>query len=151
MSGAHELDRWADDGGMLPASPERDGRWFALGLRGSSVDPALNSIRDALAEIAAERLRQIESEGFDAAHDDRTPAGDLSRAAACYVLNAGLTLSSRRLVDIRSFWPWPLRWWKPRTPHRDLVRSAALIVAELERLRRADQRRTNLKPKGDEL
>jgi hypothetical protein len=38
------------------------------------------------------------------------------------------------------FWPWSLHWWKPKSPRRDLIRAAALIVAEIERLDRADSR-----------
>jgi hypothetical protein len=41
-------------------------------------------------------------------------------------------------------WPWDLKWWKPTTPRRDLVKAAALIVAEIERLDRAA-----LAPEGD--
>ena len=34
-------------------------------------------------------------------------------------------------------WPWHRQWWKPKNARRDLVRAAALIVAEIERLDRA--------------
>lgn len=34
-------------------------------------------------------------------------------------------------------WPWDWAWWKPKNPRRDLVRAAALIIAEIERLDRA--------------
>lgn len=34
-------------------------------------------------------------------------------------------------------WPWDASWWKPRGARRDLVRAAALIIAEIERLDRA--------------
>jgi hypothetical protein len=30
-------------------------------------------------------------------------------------------------------WPWTRDWWKPQDFRRDLVRAAALILAELER------------------
>lgn len=33
--------------------------------------------------IAAERQRQIDAEGFDAAHDDEHTDGELANAAAC--------------------------------------------------------------------
>jgi len=34
-------------------------------------------------------------------------------------------------------WPWGGFTWKPTTPRRDLVKAAALILAEIERLDRA--------------
>lgn len=33
-------------------------------------------------------------------------------------------------------WPFPPRSWKPKDRRRDLVRAAALLVAEIERLDR---------------
>ena len=39
---------------------------------------------------------------------------------------------------VPNFWPiaWEDKWWKPKNPRRDLVRAAALIIAEIERLDR---------------
>jgi hypothetical protein len=36
-------------------------------------------------------------------------------------------------------WPWSREWWKPRNSRRDLVRAAALIVAEIERVDRKEK------------
>ena len=38
-------------------------------------------------------------------------------------------------------WPasWSTDWWKPKTPRRDLVRAAALLIAEIERIDRKDR------------
>ena len=33
--------------------------------------------------------------------------------------------------------PWEPKWWKPKTPQRDLERAGALCLAELDRLKRA--------------
>lgn len=88
-----------------------------------------------IAEILAERGRQQLAEGFGHAHDDAHDTGDLAVAAACYALNATWLhhIGMRELVD--KYWPWP-GWWKPKDPRRDLIRAAALIVAEIERLDR---------------
>lgn len=37
-----------------------------------------------------------------------------------------------------SFWPWEEEAWRPKNPRHDLVKAAALILAEIERLDRAD-------------
>jgi hypothetical protein len=100
------------------------------------------------AEVAAERRRQVESEGWSAKHDDGQPRGSLAKAAACYAAHAGayeslqpdVNLVAYLSADVPLRWPWSHRWWKPKNPRRDLVRAAALIVAEIERLDRAAAR-----------
>lgn len=42
-----------------------------------------------LEEIAAERQRQIEVEGWTPNHDDEHDRGEMANAAACYALSAG--------------------------------------------------------------
>jgi hypothetical protein len=86
----------------------------------------------AIDEIAAERMRQIESEGWSAEHDDEHRGGELALAGAAYATHAAAFRDAEALV-----WPWGRKWWKPKNPRRDLVRAAALIVAEIERLDRA--------------
>ncbi|SUU02078.1 Uncharacterised protein [Acinetobacter baumannii] len=34
------------------------------------------------------------------------------------------------------YWPWDDCYWKPKSPRQDLVRAAALLIAEIERLDR---------------
>lgn len=90
-----------------------------------------------VAEIAAERRRQVKVEGWAPEHDDKHDAGDLLTAAVCY--------AQRRMDESRfgiwtptapAAWPWDVCWWKPKDRRRDLIRAAALIVAEIERLDR---------------
>ncbi len=98
--------------------------------------------------IAKERTRQIEDEGWNAAHD-RGHAHDLALAASCYA--APRRDRPVRVVhgqeytgdfeDIRQFvipenWPWSPEWWKP-TPDdriRELVKAGALIAAAIDSL-----------------
>lgn len=98
-------------------------------------------------QIATERDRQIRVEGWSADHDDSHDRGELAQAAACYAAHAAL--ASRDGLDDATpdydaagppsslAWPWDARWWKPKDRRRDLVRAAALIIAEIERLDRA--------------
>lgn len=109
--------------------------------------------------IAAERIRQIETEGFSHAHDDQYRHGELPRAAACYAMNVGksemLETSHNTTLSRQQFaaaamppdWPWPGEWWKPYSPLQDLVRASALLVAEIER-RLRDHSLPALKPPG---
>ena len=76
-----------------------------------------------IAEIAAERRRQIE-DGRDAVHDDELTGGELASAAAAYAVNNF------------ALWPWASEWWKPKDRRRNYVRAAALLIAEIERMDR---------------
>jgi len=101
-----------------------------LRVRGSPGMP-LETVM-ATFDILKERRRQIEQEGWTPAHDDDHDSGQLADAAACYALNASGYGEKR----FEHFWPFASRWWKPKEPRRDLVRAAALIIAEIERLDR---------------
>ena len=91
--------------------------------------------------IAAERRRQIEAEGWSAAHDDQHVNGELAGAAAAYALlrshvDPG-TVMGEDLVQ--QLWPWSPNWWKPKDRRADLVRAGALIAAEIDRLDRSQR------------
>jgi hypothetical protein len=82
--------------------------------------------------VLAERRRQKEVEGWTDEHDDREHApGELAEAGACYALRAATT--SPYPPDA---WPWSREWWKPTGFRRDLVKAAALILAEGEKFDR---------------
>jgi hypothetical protein len=94
-----------------------------------------------LDEIRGERARQIAGHGFDADHDDRHSAFELGKAAAAY-LGFAIVKDTTRKQNAKNpytpgVWPWDAKWWKPTNRRRDLVKAAALIVAEIERLDRA--------------
>ena len=103
-------------------------------FRGVPSEWAKPSVID---EIAAEWRRQVEAEGWTPEHDDTHAGADLGYAAASYVLSAIGHFPGDRAQQMPGFWPWGKEWWKPSAPRRDLVKAAALIVAEIERLDRA--------------
>lgn len=106
----------------------------------------------AIEDIAAERQRQIEAEGWTSEHDDTHSKGEMARAAGIYALIAGAGATDyrnardgyslndylRAVVD--HYWPWDRRWFKATTRRRDLVKAGALIVAEIERLDRREEK-----------
>lgn len=93
-------------------------------------------------EVIAERVRQVDVEGWSAAHDDRHDHGEMAIAAACYALASLKACRAQSWFEkaqdvINAIWPWAPTWWKPKDPKRDLVRAAALLIAEIARVNRA--------------
>lgn len=87
-------------------------------------------------EIKEERKRQIEVEGFTAEHDNQYNY-QLLYAASCYILTS--TVDEIKDKECVGPWPWDWKWWKPTTRRRNLIKAAALIVAHIEKLDRAEK------------
>lgn len=134
---------WPDSAGIvtgqrwLADDPARDFWWehrlFAW--------PMPRETPVAWQDVACERTRQIAIEGFAPEHDDKHDRDHaLARAAACYAL-AGTSAGSGPFWITHLQTPqqvWPYRWeWKPKDRRANLVRAAALLLAEIERLDRA--------------
>jgi len=92
-------------------------------------------------DVLAERRRQVESEGWTADHDDRHADNQMAVAAGYYALACGYP-HERDIGGGRvpSYWPWDRSWWKPKDKRSNLVRAGALILAEIERIDRAEVR-----------
>lgn len=88
-------------------------------------------------DVASERMRQIEQEGYSAARDDQYEGGTLAVAGACYGVHAAWSLSidgmGERLDGVPQWWPWDSSTWNPGTPRENLVKAAALLIAEIDR------------------
>lgn len=107
----------------------------------------------AAMDVLLERQRQVEIEGWTPEHDDEHREGGLAFAAACYAGHAGAESAILSGTDadgarfvhriqewVRYGWPWGRSWWKPAPNlRRNLVKAGALILAEIERLDRAEE------------
>lgn len=89
----------------------------------------------AIADVLAERARQISEEGWTPEHDDAYKEGELALAGAVYAIHSAtpLPMITGDTGEHPIGWPWDAFWWKPRGPRRDLVKAAALLIAEIER------------------
>lgn len=87
-------------------------------------------------EIQNERARQKSVEGWTDEHDDEHSCGELRFAAISYcVADGGVYLPD----EVPLSWPFGQDYWKPTTYRRNLIKAAALIVAEIERIDRISQ------------
>lgn len=111
-----------------------------------------------IGEIAIERSRQVEREGYSREHDDAHRDASLSIAAACYAAPFPVLKEVRyaNSIAFEDAWPWDIKYDKrhyagnsvlngqPATGlwrRNLLVKAAALIVAEIERLDRLSSSR----------
>ena len=96
--------------------------------------------REVIADVEHERIRQKQVKGWSPEHDDAEhDQGHLAFAACAYALPRTTpewtegNIAASELC--RAMWPWggdP----KYKTRRQDLVRAAALLVAEIERIDR---------------
>ena len=95
----------------------------------------------AVVSVLTEKRRIVDVEGWTPAHDDACHTdGTLVKAAialaqSAYQKNLGLTDD-----ELLVFWPWQPSDFKRKGKRRDLVRACALLLCDLERLDRADDR-----------
>ena len=100
-------------------------------------------------EIQTERQRQTEVEGYEVEHDDYWRRGELSIAAACYAAPERIFIANDEYLDYMGTtftkyipaWPWN-NDFKRKDRRYDLIRAAALIIAEIERLDRCNNKIT---------
>lgn len=95
----------------------------------------------AAIDVLAERQRQVVGEGWSAEHDDHHDAGEMGIAAALYALpyESGV-LSQDDSIGLHMLLELTFDWkLKPEPDRRKrLVKAGALILAEIERLDRAE-------------
>lgn len=101
----------------------------------------MNGLTKAASDVLAERARQINVEGWTPEHDDEHGDGAMAVAAACYALAdraRALIIGTVNIVGLWQWTGWSEQWFKPKDKRRNLVRAAALLLAEIERMDRAD-------------
>lgn len=87
----------------------------------------------AINDVLSERRHQIEEAGNTFEREDTYTNGSLVVSGACYAL-CNRDLKGEAPV----LWPWDTDVWTPESYRRNLVKAAALILAEIERLDRAE-------------
>ena len=97
----------------------------------------------AIEMIAAERQRQIEKEGYTHEHDDKHVEGQIGDAAACDAVGEEVFVPDRSACSpqYNTIWPWEgdvADTIEGKGRVRQLTIAGALIVAEIERLQRAE-------------
>lgn len=88
----------------------------------------------AIHDVDAERHRQVLEEGYTEQHDDTHNNGELALAAMAYACPEHVS----QFFDANDIRLWPFAGEPAFNDRRhDLVRAAALLIAEIERIDRA--------------
>lgn len=91
-------------------------------------------------DVTTERLRQINEEGYSASRDDSYQGGELAAAGASYAIHAAWHVNTRSpegsLPGVPEWYPWDGATWNPKDVRTNLVKAAALIIAEIDRFDR---------------
>lgn len=106
----------------------------------------------ALVAVASERARQLAFEGYDPGHDDLHEGGQLALAASAYAWAAGVFARTHgsHPVGAPHWWPFePSAFATVEDPRRALERAGALVLAEWERLQRAQASAPQADPLSD--
>lgn len=121
---------------VKPTHPGKDG-WSYWAERGFTepmpLRLGLSELSKAMLAGMMERARQVAAEGWTRERDDEYVNGQMARAAACYAMSA----AGLGDLYVRKYWPWDRALFKPSEPYRDLEKSFALTLAEMERRDRA--------------
>lgn len=97
----------------------------------TSANPARADTTAGAELVRAERVRQIEEEGYVPEEDLAYLPSTLAQAAGSYLLAA--TADHPEDLPVPGSWPWAAETWRPSADQvRNLVKAAALIVAEVD-------------------
>jgi hypothetical protein len=96
-------------------------------------------------QVLLERAKQ-HAKGYDAGNDDVWTLGQLITGAKCYLETAFIQLTSGKPIPScfthHKDWPWhPSTFKVESTPKRHLIKTIAMLVAEVEREEREEARR----------
>lgn len=109
------------------------------GVEDNLGDILLTEEDRALRDVVMERWRQINDEGYDAIHDSEHGREQLAVAGAMYVMLPIISVAMTKddaVTFLSRFWRFEPESFKPKTRRKDLVRAAALIIAEIDRIDR---------------
>ena len=103
------------------------------------------ALSDAARDVLTERRRQIEKEGYDHEHDDAHVNDEIPAYATFYAMPPAARDWPAEETGYGDTWGQaiiPAHWGPPKACDRrqELVKAAALLVAEIERLDRAKEK-----------
>lgn len=134
------IDKLADQDELITLLQQEVGR---LNRAIVSQTDGIENASIAGLDVLGERSRQRRLEGYDDYHDDQLDDWSLASSAMAYIEDARLrgTSGGKGFDDTPpASWPSSKQAWKPKSVRQSLVVAASLLIAEIEKLDRADNR-----------
>ncbi|UZT80627.1 hypothetical protein OF113_11470 [Ectopseudomonas chengduensis] len=143
------LEAWEAIGHDTGVNPSKDELLDSLRYMSRLATTLSEATNPAVNRVLAERIRQIQEHGYDSDHDDDHACDEIAALATYYAMppsarywdatstGYGATLGEAILPEGWTAKPWD---GEEAGRIRELVKAGALIVAELERLLRAEER-----------
>lgn len=104
--------------------------------------------------VLFERAKQ-EAMGYDARHDELHTLGQLTMGAICFAQTAFTQISSAKPLPAcfrHKDWPWePSSFHAEQDPVGNLVKAAAMLIAEAERIERTRDEQREMQPSKKKL
>jgi len=143
------LEAWEAIGHDTGMNPSKDELLDSLRYMSRLATTLSEATNPAVHRVLTERIRQIQQHGYDSDHDDDHACDEIAALATYYAMppsarywdatstGYGGTLGEAILPE-----GWTARPWDGEEAGRirELEKAGALIIAELERLHRAEQR-----------
>lgn len=143
MADSDKPDAVKDPGGFGCRFTNSQGRPFTIEEKNGLppvelyLAPKLNDQLDPYAMIRTERKEQV-GMGFDALHDGSHDRGEIALGAAMFAIPPETRNDSSA---VKRLWPWREDQFHPSDDRiHELVKAGAMIVAEIERLQRVNEK-----------
>lgn len=96
--------------------------------------------------VKAERQKQINKHGYTPEHDDEHTNGEIANAAACYAATVPIfkVMANTDIFPMKTVYPWHCTLFSKQEKSRkeQIVTACAMLMAEYERIVRAEQKAT---------
>ncbi|HHP5492937.1 TPA: hypothetical protein ACSCYS_003334 [Aeromonas veronii] len=93
----------------------------------------LGDLSKGTCDVLAERQRQKKELNWSAEHDLGYKNNELVMAAMNYADPLAAKPEHKETPPKAKLWPWELKWWRPSSYRRNLIKAIALLLAELDR------------------
>lgn len=96
-------------------------------------DIYISGLSKGTCDVLAERARHTTALNWSAEHDLGYKNHELVKAAMSYADPLAATPEHKETPPKANLWPWELKWWRPSSYRRNLIKAIALLLAELDR------------------
>lgn len=111
-------------------------------------DIYISDLSKGTCDVLVERMRRKKELDWSEEHDLDCENNELVKAAMSYADPLAATPEHKETPPKANLWPWELKWWRPSSYRRNLIKAIALLLAELDRYDAEQAMNPEAKPKA---